>query len=101
MCCCRRDTCSLRAINPPQAKGALFGRATRALANYVENYGPFLALDLGLIVTGHDGGVGPALWIVARAIYIPLYILGVVYARTAAWALSLVALVMMFFKLAL
>ncbi len=83
-----------------EVKGVMFGRATRALANYVENLGPFIALDLGLIVTNHHAGVGPALWIVARVLYIPLYLFGVLYGRTAAWALSLVGLVMMFVKLA-
>jgi uncharacterized MAPEG superfamily protein len=40
------------------------------------------------------------LWILCRIVYIPLYLFAVTYARTAAWGLSLVALVMMFAKLA-
>ena len=85
---------------PPQAKGVMFGRATRALANYVENLTPFVALDLGLIVTHHGAGFGPTLWIVCRIIYIPLYLFGVVYARTAVWLVSVVALIMMLIRLA-
>jgi uncharacterized MAPEG superfamily protein len=85
---------------PPAAKGVAFGRATRALANYVENLGPFVALDLGLIVTGHHDGYGPTLWILARAIYIPLYMFGVIYARTAAWGASIVGLIAMLVRLA-
>jgi uncharacterized MAPEG superfamily protein len=85
---------------PAQAKGVMFGRATRALANYVENFAPFVALDLGLMVTNHPGGFGPTLWIICRILYIPLYLFAVTYGRTAIWALSLVGLVMMFFKLA-
>jgi len=42
----------------PMPKGLLFGRATSALANYVENFAPFVALDLGLMVSGHGGGYG-------------------------------------------
>ena len=85
---------------PPPVKGVMFGRATRALANYVENLTPFVALDLGLIVTHHGAGFGPTLWIVCRIIYIPLYLFGAVYARTAVWMVSVVALIMMLSKLA-
>jgi len=38
---------------PPPPKGLVWGRATRAFANYVENLVAFAALDLGLIVTHH------------------------------------------------
>jgi uncharacterized MAPEG superfamily protein len=84
---------------PVQAKGVMYGRAERALANYVENLGPFVAADLGLIVAGHGAGFGPTLWILCRIVYIPLYLFGVIYARTAAWGLSVVALIMMLVKL--
>jgi uncharacterized MAPEG superfamily protein len=76
-----------------------FGRATRALANYVENFVVFAALDLGLIVTNHGGGYGATLWILARAIYIPLYLSGVQYVRTLVWVISLVGLIMMWVRL--
>ena len=36
---------------PAAPKGVLFGRANRALANYVENFTVFAALDLALIAT--------------------------------------------------
>ena len=77
-----------------------YGRATRALANYVENLAPFVALDLGLIVANHAGGYGAAVWIVARAVYIPLYLFGVPYVRTLAWLASLIGLIMMLVRLA-
>ena len=77
-----------------------YGRATRALANYVENYAAFVALDLGLIVSGHAGGYGAAVWVVARAVYIPLYLFGVPFVRTLAWGASLVGLIMMLVRLA-
>ena len=76
-------------------KGVIWGRATRAFANYVENLVPFAALDLGLIVTHHTAGFAPTLWVAARAIYLPLYLFNVVYARTLAAAAAVVALVMM------
>ena len=76
------------------------GRATRALANYVENLAPFVALDLGLIATHHPGGYGATLWILARAVYIPLYLFGVPWVRTLAWLASLIGLIMMLVRLA-
>ena len=83
-----------------KSDNAYYGRATRALANYVENFAPFAALDLGLIVTNHAGGYGATLWVVARAFYIPLYLFGVPYVRSLAWFVSLIGLVMMLVRLA-
>ena len=81
-------------------KGISYGRATRALGNYVENFTPFVAADLGLIATQHTGGWGATVWILARIVYIPFYLGGVKYARTAAWAISIVGLLMMLARLA-
>ena len=79
-----------------------YGRATRALANYVENLTPFVALALALIVTQRTGGagaLGATIWILARIVYIPVYLFGIVYVRTAVWAISIVGLVMMLTRL--
>ena len=81
-------------------KGLLWGRATRAFANYVENLVVFVALDLGLIVTHHTAGLAPTVWIVARAIYLPLYLFNVVYARTAAAGVAMISLLVMLWGLA-
>ena len=81
-------------------KGVACGRAERALANYVENLVPFVALDLALIATGHTGGLGATLWILGRIAYLPIYLAGVVYVRTAAWTISVVGLLMMLARLA-
>jgi uncharacterized MAPEG superfamily protein/predicted nucleic-acid-binding protein len=85
---------------PAAASGLMFGRATRALANYVENLTPFVALALALIVTQRTGGLGATIWILARIVYIPLYLFDLVYARTAVWAISLIGLLMMLGRLA-
>jgi len=88
---------------PAATSGLLFGRATRALANYVENFTPFVAVALALIVTQRTGGagaLGATIWILARIVYIPLYLFGVVYARTAVWTISIVGLLMMLGRLA-
>ena len=84
----------------PQPEGLMLGRATRTLANYVENLGPFVAADLGLIVTNHTGGIGATIWIAMRVIYIPLYMSGVKYVRTLCWIASVVGLVLMLRRLA-
>ena len=87
---------------PAAASGLLFGRATRALANYVENLTPFVAVALGLIVTQRTGGagaLGATIWILARIVYIPVYVLGIIYVRTLVWAISIVGLVMMLSRL--
>ncbi len=81
-------------------KGMACGRAERALANYVENLVPFVALDLALIATGNTGGLGATLWIIGRIAYLLIYLAGIAYLRTAAWAVSLAGLAMMLARLA-
>ena len=82
------------------AKGLNVGRATRALHNYIENYVPFVATDLALIATGHTGGIGATIWIIARIVYLPMYMMGVKYVRTTCWAVGVVGLLMMLGRLA-
>jgi uncharacterized MAPEG superfamily protein len=84
----------------PTAKGLASGRATRALNNYVENLGPFVAMALALIATGHTGGLGATIWILARILYLPVYMMGTLYVRTALWAISVIGLLMMLARLA-
>ena len=72
------------------------------MANYVENLTPFVAVALALIVTQRTGGagaLGATIWILARIVYIPIYLFGVVYVRTAVWAISIVGLLMMLSRL--
>ena len=82
------------------AKGLTCGRATRALHNYIENLVPFVAADLALITTQHTGGLGATIWIIARIIYLPIYIMGIKYVRTTCWAVGVVGLLMMLGRLA-
>ena len=87
----------------PTPNGLAWGRATRALHNYVENLGPFVAMALALIATGRAGGlgaVGATIWIVARILYLPIYLMGVIYVRTALWGASVIGLLMMLVRLA-
>jgi uncharacterized MAPEG superfamily protein len=84
------------------AKGVYAGRAQRALANLLETYPIFVALALALTVAGRaggPGGVGALLWFWARVIYVPVYLAGIPYLRTAVWIVSVVGLLMMFARL--
>jgi uncharacterized MAPEG superfamily protein len=84
----------------PAAKGLACGRAKRALANYIENFIPFVALDLALIATQHAGGLGATVWVAARLLYLPAYMFGWIYVRTAFWGIGLLGLLMMLVRLA-
>ena len=87
---------------PAEARGVLYGRACRALANYLENFTPFVALALALVVTQRTGGagaIGATIWILARIAYLPIYVFGIIYVRTLAWGISIVGLVLMLGRL--
>jgi len=84
---------------PPLGKYA--GRAQRALDNFKETYPAFIALAVVLSLTGKtdgNGALGAELWFGVRIVYLPLYLAGVPYLRTAAYGVSLVGLVMMFLR---
>jgi len=74
------------------------GRAARASANYRETWPAFLALAFLVAAYGGDialGLIGAWIWLVARLVYIPLYLGGVVYVRSAVWFVALVGLAVM------
>jgi uncharacterized MAPEG superfamily protein len=81
-----------------ETKGVLAGRAARAFRNYLETYPAFGVLALLLIVLQRADGIGYAgalIWLVARAIYLPLYLAGVPYLRTLVWLASIAGLLLM------
>lgn len=85
----------------PAATDVHAGRSRRAVDNFLETYPAFVALALVLAVTGRtDGlsGAGAALWFWSRIAYLPLYVLGVPWVRSAAWGVSLLGLLLMFFS---
>jgi uncharacterized MAPEG superfamily protein len=87
---------------PTEAHGVSYGRSCRALANYVENFTPFVAVALALLATQRTGGagaIGATIWILARIVYLPIYVFGVIYVRTIVWGISIVGLVMMLSRL--
>lgn len=92
---------SARDDEKPPA-GKLAGRAKRALANYLETLPAFLGLALALTATGRAGGAaatGALVWLVARCVYVPLYLAGVPYIRSFAYLASLWGLWLMFKQL--
>jgi uncharacterized MAPEG superfamily protein len=72
------------------------------LRNFLESYPAFVGLVLALAFTGKSGGLagaGAALWFWGRVVYIPLYMFGIPYARTLAWAVALIGLLLMLIAL--
>lgn len=86
----------------PGPLGPMAARAERAFANFRETWPAFIALALGLAVTGRSGGVaatGAWIWLAARVAYLPLYLLGIPYVRTLSWGAAAAGLVMMALRL--
>jgi len=74
-------------------------RAERATSNYQENLAPFLGLAvLALVVPNADmdqAVLGAQLFVLARLVYIPLYLIGVPVVRSAAFIAGFVGLIIM------
>ena len=73
-------------------------RANRALKNLFETFPIFIGLVLLSIIKDVDNQSLAFFWLIARVIYVPVYILGVDYLRTGVWAVSLISLVLMSVK---
>jgi len=73
-------------------------RAARALANMHEALPVFLALALMNMIVGTAAGMaitGATLFLIARVVYVGLYMAGVPVVRTLVWVVSWVGLAMM------
>jgi len=84
------------------AQGRFAGRAGRAFRNLLETYPAFVALALALVVTGRSGGwgaLGAEIWLAARVVFVPLYLIQIPFARSLAWFVSLLALIAMLVRL--
>jgi uncharacterized MAPEG superfamily protein len=83
-------------------RGVFPGRAERAFRNLLETFPVFAALALALVVTGRNGGLGALgaeVWVVARILFVPLYLIQIPFARSLAWFVSMFALVAMLVRL--
>jgi uncharacterized MAPEG superfamily protein len=79
----------------PKPLSVTAARAARASRNFLETFPFFAALVLGVIVAGKASehtALGAELYFWARVIYLPLYLLGIPYLRTAVWAVSFVGI---------
>jgi len=85
-----------------EPKSVMAGRTARASRNYQETYPACIGLLLAMILTGDSSGFGlfgAAVWLVARIVYIPLYLKGIPYVRSLVWLVSLVGLALMMIAL--
>ena len=73
-------------------------RAIRALKNLLETFPIFVGLTLLSIIKDIDNSSIAFLWLMSRVIYVPVYIYGINYIRTAVWAVSLICLMIMGIK---
>ena len=78
------------------------GRAARAHRNMVEN----LVLFAALVLTAHAAGIsstmtvlGAQLFVWGRVAYAVLYVAGIPWARTAAWAVSVLGMLLILAEL--
>ena len=85
----------------PEIKG-WGGRAARAHRNMLENLVLFAALVLVAVAVGKTNAMtllGAQIFFWARIVYALVYIAGVPWLRTGAWAVSVVGLAMIFLQL--
>ena len=78
------------------------GRAARAHRNMLESLVLFAALVLTAVVAGKTNSMtllGAQLFFWARVAYALVYVAGIPYLRTAAWAVSIVGLALPFLQL--
>ena len=83
--------------NLPEAT-PLAGRAQRAAANSLENLVFFAALALVAQAAGATNErvlLGAQIFLWARLVYLPVYVLGIPFVRTGTWAVSIVGMAMM------
>jgi uncharacterized MAPEG superfamily protein len=85
----------------PELTG-LAGRAQRAHRNMIENLPLFIALVLIAQVAGRTNGMtllGTQLFFWARLAYAVIYVVGIPWLRTLAWAVSVIGLLLIFLQL--
>jgi uncharacterized MAPEG superfamily protein len=84
---------SSRDNPPPQSQ--LQQRTSRAGINLQESLPAYLALCLLALYQQVDLTQAATAWLALRALYIPCYLLGIVYVRTVVWGGSIGCLVYM------
>ena len=85
----------------PEIKG-WGGRAIRAHRNMIENLVLFAAVVLAVVAAGKTSGstlLGAQIFFWARVAYAAIYLAGIPWARTAAWTVSVIGLLMVLWPL--
>ena len=70
-------------------------RANRASRNLLETLPIFIGISILSLIREVDNSSVALLWLILRTIYVPIYVLGVDYIRTAIWTASLICLILM------
>ena len=79
-----------------EAKTSIYiDRANRSLKNLFETLPIFIGVVLLSIINDVDNTSQAIIWLLARIIYVPVYIIGINYLRTGIWAISLICLILM------
>ena len=73
-------------------------RANRASRNLLETLPIFVGITILSLIREVDTSSIALVWLILRAIYIPIYIIGINYIRTGIWAASLICLILMGLK---
>ncbi|ODT66341.1 MAG: hypothetical protein ABS75_28190 [Pelagibacterium sp. SCN 63-23] len=74
-------------------------RGNRALRNFLETYGIFIALAVATEMSGRSDALtqwGVQIWFWARWAYLPAYFIDIPLMRSGIWTISLIGLVLLF-----
>ncbi|HET8898210.1 MAG TPA: MAPEG family protein [Rhodanobacteraceae bacterium] len=85
-----------------KALGASADRASRAVHNFLETFAFFAAAVLALVAAGKTDAqtaLAAQAYFWARVAYLPCYVIGIPYLRSAIWAVSLAAIVYLLYAL--
>ena len=92
-----RWTASARDEEVPPLRG-LAGRFSRASANYLETFPYFGVMALAVYFAGASSSTsarGVWLYVLGRALYLPLYAFGIFLARSIAWNVATLGIVLL------
>ena len=81
----------------PKPVGVVAARLNRALANFLETFPLFAVALLACDFAGNCGTLtlyGAALYVLGRALFVPIYAAGLSVVRTLVWTVSMVGIVM-------
>lgn len=80
---------------PPVSAHA--ARAQRASANFLETFAFFAAAVCAVLAMSRTGWLaetGALIYLLARLVYLPIYVIGIPYLRSLVWGVALVGLLM-------